>query len=161
MAFFEDLKKKAQELTGVATEKAQDIAAVASEKAQIVADNVKISAAIANEKRMMDKNYRVVGEWVVNEMEGEVPAAVADIVAAIRASQSKIAELEARRPSDTKAEETTMVCPKCGARVTTKFCPDCGKEVVEEAAEAAAEAAEDTVEMVEDIVEEVTAEKID
>lgn len=137
MAFFDDLKKKAQELGGAASEKAQDLAAAASEKAQNAASNVKISNAIATEKRAIEKNYRAIGEWVVNEMEGEMPAAIADIVAAIRASQSKIEELEASRPSEEKPAETTMVCPNCGAKVTTKFCPQCGKEVVEETVEAA------------------------
>ena len=138
MAFFDNLKKKAKDIGGVASEKAQDLAVAASEKAQDLADNVKISAAISSEKRAIEKNYRAIGEWVVNEMEGEIPTAIEDLVTAIHTSQSRIEELEESRPSDEddKVKETTAVCPNCGAKVTTRFCPDCGKEVVQDAPEA-------------------------
>ncbi len=95
MAFFEDLKKKAQDVAFAATEKAQVVAAAASEKASDVADRAKAEYAIAAEKRSLDKNFRAIGEWYMSTIEGDAPEAVADVVAAIRASQAKIAELEA------------------------------------------------------------------
>ena len=135
MAFFEDLTKKVQDVAFTAAEKAQEVAAIASEKASNVADRAKTEYAIAAEKRSLDKNYRAVGEWYLSTIE-EAPEAVADIVSAIRASQAKITELEARRPvkvespaaeAEEPAEDKT--CPNCGAAVTSKFCPECGTEV--------------------------------
>ena len=135
MAFFEDLTKKVQDVAFTAAEKAQEVAAIASEKASNVADRAKSEYAIAAEKRSLDKNYRAVGEWYLSTIE-EAPEAVADIVSAIRASQAKIAELEASRPVKeeapaAEAEEPAEVktCPNCGAAVTSKFCPECGTEV--------------------------------
>ena len=37
----------------------------------------KLSVAIAGEQREIDKNYRTIGEWFVNEYEGEIPGATA------------------------------------------------------------------------------------
>lgn len=158
MAFFDTFAEKAKKFGSVAAEKTKDIAAVASEKTKDAADNVKISAAIAAEKREIEKNYRAIGEWYVNENSGEVPAGIADVVAAVRASFEKIAELEASRPTKEEGEaEITINCPKCGAEVTGKFCAACGAQVVIEAAE---EAAEEVAEAVEEVVEEV-AEKVE
>lgn len=134
MAFFDELTKKVQNVAFAATEKAQEVAAVASEKANNVADRAKTEYAIAAEKRSLDKNYRAIGEWYLSTVE-EAPEAVADIVAAVRASQAKIAELEAMRP--VKEEEPVVeaeaaevkTCPNCGETVTSKFCPKCGTEV--------------------------------
>ena len=94
MSFFENLSKKVQNAAFVAAEKSKEVAAVASEKAQDAAETVKTNVAIAGEQRAIEKNYRAIGEWYVSELRGEAPAAVADIVAAIRASQAKIAELQ-------------------------------------------------------------------
>ena len=94
MSFFENLSKKVQNAAFVAAEKSKEVAAVASEKAQDAAETVKTNVAIAGEQRAIEKNYRAIGEWYVSELKGEAPAAVADIVAAIRASQAKIAALQ-------------------------------------------------------------------
>ncbi len=94
MSFFENLSKKVQNAAFVAAEKSKEVAAVASEKAQDAAETVKTNVAIAGEQRAIEKNYRAIGEWYVSELRGEAPAAVADIVAAIRTSQAKIAELQ-------------------------------------------------------------------
>ncbi len=109
MAFFEDLKKKAQDVAFAATEKAQVVAAAASEKASDVADRAKAEYAIAAEKRSLDKNFRAIGEWYMSTIEGDAPEAVADVVAAIRASQAKIAELEAGK--EEKKEEAAEEAP--------------------------------------------------
>ena len=114
MAFFDDL-----------TRKAKDVAAVA-------ADQAKIKVAIAGEQREIDKNYRTIGEWFVNEYEGEIPDAVRELVDAVSASKAKIAELEASKP--VKEEDPVVVeevpaqkkCPICGAESDSKFCPQCG-----------------------------------
>lgn len=118
MAFFEDLTKKAK-----------SVAAVAADKAKDAAELTKISVAIAGEQREMDKTYRTIGEWFVNEYEGEIPDAVRELVEAVNASKAKIAELEASKP----AKEETVVetaaekaCPICGAKSDSKFCPQCG-----------------------------------
>ena len=59
MAFLDDLTKKAK-----------DVAAVAADKARDAAELTKITVAIAGEQREIDKNYRAIGEWFVNEYEG-------------------------------------------------------------------------------------------
>ena len=110
MAFdFDNLKKKVQDVAFAAGEKAQEVAAVASEKAQDVAERAKIEYAIAAEKHSIEKNYRAIGEWYVSTVE-TAPDAVADIVAAVRASQAKIAELEAGKDDkDAPVVEATAV----------------------------------------------------
>ena len=117
--FFDDLSKKVK-----------DAAAVASDKAKDAAELTKISVAIAGEQRAMDKNYRAIGEWYVNEYEGEIPEAIRQIVEAVAASKAKIAELEASKPrkeeAPVRAEVSVKVCPVCGAEAGSKFCPQCG-----------------------------------
>ena len=134
MSFFDDLTKKAKAVAVTASEKAKDAAEIA-----------RISAAIIAEKREMDKNYRAIGQWFVCEYENtEAPEAVADLVAAVKASQEKIAELQASKeksedmiivdeavivddPADAVEEEINgRVCPICGKINTSKFCPHCG-----------------------------------
>ncbi len=120
MSYFEEMTQKAK--TAVST---------AAEKAREVADSAKISAAIIAEKRELDKSYRALGQWYACEYgAGEVPEAVADIMAAVRVSQDRIAELQASREAAESAESTApeegAVCPVCGKITNTKFCPHCG-----------------------------------
>ena len=118
MSFFDDL-----------TQKARAVATTAGEKARDAADSAKITAAILAEKREMDKNYRAIGQWYVCENQDEVPEAVADLVAAVRSSQEKIAQLQASREKAEAAEEPAQegsVCPVCGKISAAKFCPHCG-----------------------------------
>ena len=135
MSFFDDLTKKAKA-----------VAVTASEKAKEAADTAKISAAIIAEKREMDKNYRAIGQWYVCEHDEDIPAAVADLVASVKASQERIAQLEASKEKpaeivfeideddDTDEEDAIAgtVCPVCGKIGTTKFCPHCGAPMGEE-----------------------------
>ena len=120
MAFFDELTKKAK-----------GVAAVAADKAKDAAELTKLSVAIAGEQREIDKNYRIIGEWFVNEYEGEIPDAVRDMVEAVNASKAKIAEMEAAKEA-TKDEPVVEVvpaektCPICGAKADSKFCPQCG-----------------------------------
>ena len=83
MAFFNEL-----------TQKAKNMAAVAADKTKDAAETVKINVAIAGEQKEIDKNYRTIGEWYVNEYEGEIPDAVRELVEAIVASKNRIAELD-------------------------------------------------------------------
>ena len=120
MSFFDEL-----------TQKAKVVAATASEKAREAADSAKISASIIAEKRELDKNYRAIGQWYACEhLEGEVPEAIADVIAAVKASQEKITQLQALREVKEAAEaaETAagVSCPVCGKISDTKFCPHCG-----------------------------------
>jgi len=120
MAFFDELSKKAQAVASVATEKAKDAAELA-----------KINVMIASEQHEVDKNYRTIGEWFVSEYQGEIPEAVRDLVDAVTASKTKIAELEAGKPKKTEADETVpetkmKTCPICGAASDSKFCPQYG-----------------------------------
>ena len=120
MAFFEDL-----------TRKAKNVAAVAADKAKDAAEITKLTVAISSEQREIDKNYRAIGEWYVNEYEGEIPDGVRDLVEAVAASKAKIAELEAAKVAAKEngpAVEVVdaKVCPICGAEADSKFCPQCG-----------------------------------
>lgn len=105
MAFFDNFSKKVQDVAFVATEKAQQVAAVAGEKANAVADKAKTEYEMASERRSMDKNYRAIGEWYVSTLEGDAPEAVADIVAAIKASQEKLAAYEAAKAEAAAAKK--------------------------------------------------------
>lgn len=80
------------------TKKAKSVANMAADKTKDAAELVKINVAIAGEQKEIEKNYRAVGEWFVNEYEGEIPEAVQAIVEAINASKARIAELEASKP---------------------------------------------------------------
>ena len=121
MAFFDELTKKAKDVANLAADKAKD-----------AAELTKISVAIAGEQKEIDKNYRTIGEWFVNEYEGEIPDAVRDLVEAVAAGKAKIAELEASKPVMEEApapEEEAPAgkkCPICGAESDSKFCPQCG-----------------------------------
>ncbi len=105
MAFFEGLSKKVQDVAFAATEKAQQVASAAGEKANAVADKAKTEYEMAGERRSIDKNYRAIGEWYLSTLTGEAPEAVADVVAAIRASQEKIAAYEAAKAEAAAAKE--------------------------------------------------------
>ena len=127
MAFFDELTKKAKDVAAVAADKAKD----AADKAKDAAEVAKINVAIAGEQREMDKHFRAIGEWFVNEYSGEIAEAVKDLVEAVAASKEKIAELEASKPGkdEPAAEEpksALKTCPICGAQSDSKFCPQCG-----------------------------------
>ena len=143
MAFFDNFSKKVQDVAFVATEKAQQVAAVAGEKANAVADKAKTEYEMASERRSMDKNYRAIGEWYVSTLEGDAPEAVADIVAAIKASQEKLAAYEAAKAEAAAAKKAqerplrrnprslpkprrprrTKSFPMCGAALAAPFFP--------------------------------------
>ena len=113
------------------TKTAKDMANLAADKAKDAAELTKITVAIAGEQKEIDKNYRTIGEWFVNEYEGEIPDAVREMVEAVAASKVKIAELEASKPAKDapvvdEEQVTVKVCPVCGAASNDKFCPHCG-----------------------------------
>ena len=114
------------------TRKAKDVANKAADRTKDAAELVKINVAIAGEQKEIDKNYRIIGEWFVNERVGEVPEAIQSAVDAVNASKAKIAELEASKPVKEEpvqeAEEAPAgkKCPICGAESDSKFCPQCG-----------------------------------
>ena len=125
------LGKKAQEYAGVAVDKARDLAEVAADKAKSATDTAKLNMAILTEQRELEKNYRAIGEWFISEYNGEIPDAVQDVVAAVKASKTRIAELEAEKaakgePAVEEEAVSVKVCPVCGAASEDKFCPHCG-----------------------------------
>ena len=97
MAFFEELGRKAKDVAAVAADKAKDMAAVAADKARETTEKTKISVAIAGEQREIEKNYRMIGEWFINEYEGELPEGVQELADAVAASKARIAELEEQK----------------------------------------------------------------
>lgn len=112
------------------TVKAKGMAAAAKDKAQDVAKVTKINVAIASEQKEIDKNCLAIGQWFVNDYEGEIPDGVKDLVDAVNASKAKIAELESSKPvkpEEPAAEEPAgKPCPICGEVSDSKFCPHCG-----------------------------------
>lgn len=126
MSYFEEM-----------TQKARAAVSTAAGKAREMADSAKISAAIIAEKRELDKSYRAIGQWYACEhTDGEIPEAIADVIAAVRASQEKIAELQASREAAEREESIAQtmedeeaggkVCPICGKIGSSNFCPHCG-----------------------------------
>ena len=111
----------------VVTVQAKDFAAAVGEKAREVADSAKTTAAILTEQREINKNYRVIGEWFVNEYEGAAPEAIVDVVEAVKAASQRIDKL---RHSQENAEDGLVdagrVCPRCGEVSDGRFCPMCG-----------------------------------
>mgnify|MGYP000821695462 FL=1 len=105
MGILNDISKKAQEYAGIAVDKAKDLAEVAADKAQALTDTAKVNMAIMSEQRELEKNYRAIGEWYVSTLEGDAPEAVADIVAAIKASQEKLAAYEAAKAEAAAAKK--------------------------------------------------------
>lgn len=130
MAFLENFTQKAKDMACVAADVAKDVAGVAADKAKDAAEKTKISVAIAGEQREIEKNYRMIGEWFINEYEGELPEGVKQPAEAIAAAKARIAELEASKPGkdDTVEADCVVVraCPVCGAESDSKFCPKCG-----------------------------------
>lgn len=133
MAFFEELSRKAKDVAAVAADKARDVAAVAADKARETTEKTKISVAIAGEQREIEKNYRMIGEWFINEYDGELPEAVQELADAVAASKARIAELEEQKNAaktepvvEVEAEPAVKACPVCGAESDSKFCPKCG-----------------------------------
>ena len=130
MAFFDELSSKAKKFVGTATDKAKELADVATDKAKEAADATKQTAAILAEQRNLDKSFKAIGEWYVSLEQEEIPEAIADVVAAAKASQAKIAELKAQRQKGEEEVEEVIVlerpCPLCGGLSEGKFCPFCG-----------------------------------
>lgn len=110
------------------TKKAKDVANRAADKAKDTAGLAKINVAIAGEQKEIDKNCRAIGEWFVNEYEGEIPDGVRALVDAVSAAKARIAELEASKPVREDAAEPVpgKKCPICGEVSDSKFCPHCG-----------------------------------
>lgn len=63
----------------MAADKAKDMAAVAADKARETTELTKLSVAIAGEQRELEKNYRLIGEWFMNEYDGELPEGVSEL----------------------------------------------------------------------------------
>jgi len=122
MAFFDELSSKAKKLVDTAADKAKE-----------AADATKVTAAILSEQRNLEKSYKAIGEWYVSLEQEEIPEAIADVVAAAKASQARIAELKEQRQKEDVVEESVVerACPLCGGLSEGKFCPFCGAPMSE------------------------------
>ena len=131
------------------TKKAQAAASTATDLAKYWTETAKINVAIAGEQKEIDKNCLAIGQWFVNDYEGEIPEAVKDLVDQVNAKKAKIAELEESRPTKPapaepaeeaetseeaveEAEPAGKPCPICGKVSDSKFCPHCGAPMGDE-----------------------------
>ena len=113
MSFFENITEKAKQYANIAADKATALAEAAADKAKDVKETAQLNMAIKTEQREMEKNYRAIGEWYVSELKGEAPEAVADIVAAIRASQARNAALQGEdAPVEAECADVTEAAPE-------------------------------------------------
>lgn len=124
MAFFDDFGKKAKDLAYAGASKAKDAAEVA-----------KINVDIAGEQRELDKQYKAIGQWLVDEYEGELPDSVRVMVEAVSACKMRIQTLEDSKGKTAKEEvvdaEAGLACPLCGETGEGKFCAKCGAPMEE------------------------------
>ena len=123
MAFFEELGRKAKDVAAVAADKAKDMAAVAADKARETTEKTKISVAIAGEQREIEKNCRLIGEWFINEYEGELPEGVQELADAVAASKARIAELEEQKNAIKAVWRTLLINSTISRRANTIFLP--------------------------------------
>ena len=135
MAFFEELGRKAKDVAAVAADKAKDVAAVAADKARETTEKTKISVLSPVSSGRSRRTARLIGEWFINEYEGELPEGVQELADAVAASKARIAELEEQKNaikvehvegSAAEAGAVVKTCPVCGAESDSKFCPQCG-----------------------------------
>ena len=129
------LSKKAQGYADIAVDKAKDLAEVAADKAKTATNTAKLNMAILSEQRELEKNYRAIGEWYVSALEGDAPEAVADIVAAIKDSQDKLAAYEAAKAEAAAAKAEAAAAKKAKEpviEVTIEKKTDAAEPVAEE-----------------------------
>ncbi len=156
MAFLDDLGKKISQAGQTAVQKTKDIT-----------DLARLSGLVSDEEKKINGYYLQVGKLYVAKHSSDYESDFADIIAAIKESESKISDYRqqiqnikgvVRCPScggevaasaafcsscgatvKAAAPADTVNCPSCGAAVKkgTKFCTACGKPM--EAAVPAAE----------------------
>ena len=142
MAFINlgELKDKAKGMAELATEKVRDVAEVAGDKARDVADSAKLTMALAQEQRELERNYQAIGQWFCQEYKGEIPEALRDVLSAVEANRRRIEKLKAAKENggcveavdlaqsgaESAAEEPEVECPVCHERSRGKFCAKCG-----------------------------------
>ena len=113
MAFFDDLGKKISQAGQTAVQKTKEIA-----------DITKINSLIADETKKINENHREIGKLYVSLHGADKESAFAELIAAVRASEAKIAEYR-QQLNDIKG---VVRCEKCGAEVSANaaFCSSCG-----------------------------------
>ena len=138
MAFFEELGRKAKDVAAVVLRNRYPVSTCLRVIDEIPVKfqnrNVLFRLKVnAGEQREIEKNCRLIGEWFINEYEGELPEGVQELADAVAASKARIAELEEQKNaikvehSEVSAAEPGMkICPVCGAESDSKFCPKCG-----------------------------------
>ena len=111
MAFFEELGRKAKDVAAVAADKAKDMAAVAADKARETTEKTKISVAIAGEQREIEKNCRLIGEWFINEYEGELPEGVQELADAVAHGSGFLHHLHVALQIRLRLPQAAQPCP--------------------------------------------------
>lgn len=133
MAFFDNLKKKTEDIMDKGTDKAKEVAEITKLNRNISAEEKQIQNAYlelgkAYFEREKD-NYDALDKEVINKIKVSMVA--------IEEMKNQIAQLKGKEETEEAegAEEITeIVCPKCNQSVGTedKFCPKCGEKLVQE-----------------------------
>lgn len=133
MAFFDNLKKKTEDIMDKGTDKAKEVAEITKLNRNISAEEKQIQNAYlelgkAYFEREKD-NYDALDKEVINKIKVSMVA--------IEEMKNQIAQLKGKEETEEAegAEEITeVVCPKCNQSVGTedKFCPKCGEKLVQE-----------------------------
>lgn len=117
MAFFEDVGKKL-------TKAGQGVA----QTTKNVADKMKLSNAISDEKRDIERLYCAIGQKYFEGHADDADPALAELVEGVKAANARIAEYN----EQLNKLKGVIVCQSCGAEVPANavFCNMCGERIV-------------------------------
>lgn len=113
MAFFDNLGKKASEMTAKAMQKAQELS-----------ETTKLNSLISEEEKKINNTYYQIGKLYVSLHSEDSEEAFAGMIASVAEGEQKISGYR-RQIQDIKGVQR---CEKCGAEVArgVAFCSSCG-----------------------------------
>ena len=133
MAFFDNLKKKAEDVVDKATDKTKEGIETGKLNRNINAEEKAIQAAYIE----LGKNYFEREKDNIDAFDREIINKIKVSMASIEEMRDQIARIKAKEDVVGEAEasqEEAIYCPQCNRVIekTDKFCPACGKALSEE-----------------------------